>query len=562
MGLDHKVLGMLCFIILLASVTSYSLVIPQRAYSYPASIEGIGLKWSDLHFMICVINSADHKYEEIFIKALEEWKKVWPHFTYDIGELESCNIDILILKDYASYQDAGFLGTMKPTYTYSSEFVSAEIIIPTKDKFYVMEKGYCCREVFLERSEKEFFETSLHEFGHALGLGHSEDSGEGPFDIMDAKGAPDKEYIVSSMTIDKLDEIYGSSTNAKDYQVKIKPTVILEAEIDKDTYLSEDTMHISGKVSEIGGTSNVLLIELLESEFGPFSMIHTLTSFKPDHDGNFNLDLKLNVEISIKLEQTLEREKGISKVERTGVWILLIQYMGASEEIAFKIKEVPYEIQARTEKMTYTTGDLVMITGNVTRYADQVFITAINPEGISFTTLTVPISSDREFEANFILKETRFTIDGTWTIRLSYADDITTEIKFDLGKSARTQQQVDKIEAVTTEEIVEVRVQAKQIKDIIIIRVRNMPDSTIEVHEFKVSLSDSILKAFKGARGWTKEALLDNAAIFSTLDDPIKAGDKRYFLLKVHDVKPLVNWEVYSSDRTSLTEGSVTPFLR
>ena len=100
MGLGHKVLGMLCFIILLASVTSYSLVVPQRAYSYPASIEGIGLKWSDLHFMICVINSADHKYEEIFIKALEEWKKVWPHFTYDIGELESCNIDILILKNY------------------------------------------------------------------------------------------------------------------------------------------------------------------------------------------------------------------------------------------------------------------------------------------------------------------------------------------------------------------------------------------------------------------------------------------------------------------------------
>ena len=236
-------------------------------------------------------------------------------------------------------------------------------------------------------------------------------------------------------------------------------------------------------------------------------------------------------------------------------WIL--NYFSGSMSVS-----TPYEIRAQTEKTTYDFGDSVRITGNVTRHDEQVLINVINPEGESFTFITVPISSDKNFNAEFILKQTTLAPNGIWTIRLNYADNISTEIKFNVGKSATYEQTVNKIGSITGENIANVKVQAKQIKDLIIIRVRNMADNAIDIHSFKIIVPDSSLKAFKGPGDWTKEDLLDNGATFSATDDPIKVGDKGYFLLRVDDVKPIIQWEVYGLDNTPLTEGSVTPFMR
>ena len=111
------------------------------------------------------------------------------------------------------------------------------------------------------------------------------------------------------------------------------------------------------------------------------------------------------------------------------------------------------------------------------------------------------------------------------------------------------------------EKMVEVRVQAKQIKNLVIVRLRNMGDSTEDIHTFKILLPDSLLKAFKGPREWSEEGILDNGAVFSTFNNPIHIDGKAYFILKVDDVKPVIQWTVYDSNKDALAEGSMTPFL-
>ena len=119
--------------------------------------------------------------------------------------------------------------------------------------------------------------------------------------------------------------------------------------------------------------------------------------------------------------------------------------------------------------------------------------------------------------------------------------------------------EIPKAELHTPEENLEVIVQAKQIRDVIIVSLRNSDDSTISIHTFKILLPDAILKAFKGPKDWTRESFGDNEGIFSSLTNPIDSGSKTYFLLKVDRSKPIIEWTVYSSDRNNFAEGSITP---
>lgn len=118
------------------------------------------------------------------------------------------------------------------------------------------------------------------------------------------------------------------------------------------------------------------------------------------------------------------------------------------------------------------------------------------------------------------------------------------------------------VQSEEKEEKTEVRVQAKQIKDLVIVRLRNMDDSTQDIHGFKILLPDSLLNASKGPKEWVKEDSNDKEVMFSTLTGPIRAGDNGYFMLKVNGVKPNIEWIVYGPDNIEVGEGSVIPFLR
>lgn len=112
------------------------------------------------------------------------------------------------------------------------------------------------------------------------------------------------------------------------------------------------------------------------------------------------------------------------------------------------------------------------------------------------------------------------------------------------------------------EEKIEVRVQAKQIKDLVIVRLRNMDESTQDIYGLKILLPDSLLNASKGPKDWVKEDSNDKEVMFSTVTKAISPGDNAYFMLKVNSVKPNVEWVVYALDDREVGEGSVIPFLR
>ena len=143
------------------------------------------------------------------------------------------------------------------------------------------------------------------------------------------------------------------------------------------------------------------------------------------------------------------------------------------------------------------------------------------------------------------------------------APDSWGELHMKLGKkeSVLSEPEVQLVEE-EEEKIVEVRVQAKQIKNLVIIRLRNMADSAKDIHAFRILLPDSLLKDFRGPREWNKERILDNGVVFSTSINPIHIGGKEYFILKVDDVKPVIQWTVYGSNKDALVEGSMKPFLR
>lgn len=518
----------------------------QTIYGYPSAIgQAVPARWNSLNFSVCIFNIADTKYEQLFIKAMEEWKGVWPHFNYNLAKDQSCNINVTITKDFVELTKAGHAGITNTSYYQDGNIEKADIIVPTQIKAEVRQGYYCCREVILEFPEKTFYLTAMHEFGHALNLGHAVDDDKDPRDVMHPAVSEESQYVISALTVNALDKIYGTTTQAKDHPINLKPSVTLEATLDKSSYVFDDHLTISGKVSKIGGTGTILL-------FDPSVSLYEFASFAPNHDdGTFNVAVDL-------------------VTNNSGRWLLAVQYMGASKFFAFNVTQIAYKAYGQTEKATYAIGDLVKVSGNVTRPGKQVSLTVINPDGINIASLIAPISLDKKFSAEFTLKESRYAIEGKWSIKFEYADakvyaDSATYTYFDVVKTKasspspvpqpKEEQQKEEVKAN-----LELRVQAKQIRDLIILRVRNMDDSAVGVYAFNISIEDSMFTASRGPKGWDKAIGSVNTVIFSTSTDPIQPGEKQYFLLRSNaDVKPVIGWEAININGKTLVKGSVTP---
>jgi len=476
----------------------------------------------------------------LFIRGMEEWKDAWPYFSYQLAKGNTCNINVSITKASIELQKAGHAGLTTTRYYENGSIVKADIIIPTQIKGEVMHGFYCCKEVSFEISEKLFYVTALHEFGHALNLAHSPEVDGEPVDVMYPSVSEESQYVISSDAIMTLNKIYGTKGEVKDHEITIKPSVTLEADLDKSVYVFDEKLRLSGKVSKIGGTGTVLL-------FDPLASLYTFKSFTPNKDGTFSLDLNLYT-------------------EDKGIWLLAVQYLGASKFLGFEVKEIPYRIFGQTDRTTYNVGDSVTVSGNVTRPSDKVFLTLINPDGISFASLNSAISSDKTFQAEFPLKKSALTIEGIWTIRITY-EDATTDVTFNVGKpesseETRPEQSVLKETSKVEERpVVKIKISAKQVRDLVLLSIRNSEDSNGQVYSFNLSPIDGIIAGQRAPEGWTSERADINGVQFSSADNPLKPGEKIKIRLKVDSQEIAFLWSALDYEKETLAEGTVKPIL-
>lgn len=271
-----------------------SLLINSSAYAYATNFDyATTAKWSNnLNFMICIANGQGKEYEGLFLKAVDEWKSKWPHFAYTISYASGCHINVNIVKTHSMLADHGYVGFTTLEYWQHGAITKADIILPTHKKTTVTTevKGKTVTEEFLTPlSNTLFYRAALHEFGHALNLGHFDDNGEEPIDIMHPYPASeDKEQGISQRDIQALNWYYLGYFGQE-----------VTVRTDKKLYEPRDIVSVIGKVGKVGSAKVAVQVYDSSKKLYKSDMIGVTAS------GAFNY----------KLEVADEMESGSYKVK-------------------------------------------------------------------------------------------------------------------------------------------------------------------------------------------------------------------------------------------------------
>jgi hypothetical protein len=232
-----------------------SLLINTSAYAYATNFDyATTAKWNNnLNFMICIANGQGKEYEGLFLKAVDEWKSKWPHFAYTVSYASGCHINVNIVKTHSMLADHGYVGFTALEYWQHGAISKADIIIPTHKKTTVTTevKGKQVTEEYLAPlSNTLFYRSALHEFGHALNLGHFDDNGEEPIDIMHPYPASDdKEQGISQRDIQALNWFYLGYFGQE-----------VTVRTDKKSYEPGDTVSVIGKVGKVSSAKAAVQI--------------------------------------------------------------------------------------------------------------------------------------------------------------------------------------------------------------------------------------------------------------------------------------------------------------
>jgi len=219
---------------------------------------------------------------------------------------------------------------------------------------------------------------------------------------------------------------------------------------------------------------------------------------------------------------------------------------------------VEAEVSVTTDRTAYKLGDNVNVKGNVNPIITEqpVVIEVLNPGHAQFRSDTITVEDDGMFNYDFKLVGD-LALPGSYTVRVTYSD-VSTEITFVLEKPDKPRQKSPKLGEENEVGVADVRVAAKQVRDIVLIRVRNADDNA-SVYGITVQIPDSIIEAFKGPRDWSKPDVVSGEAVSSTSNDPIEPGEKAIFKLKIHADSMVINWTVYDDENNILDQGEVKP---
>ena len=213
---------------------------------------------------------------------------------------------------------------------------------------------------------------------------------------------------------------------------------------------------------------------------------------------------------------------------------------------------VPVEVSVTTDKTTYQPGDNVNVKGSVSPAVTDkpVVIEVLNPNHAQFRTDKITVKDDGVFKYDFKLAG-ELALLGSYTVKVTYSDK-STESTFVVEKSEKKPQ---KIEPQSGSGAADVRVTAKQVKDFVILRVKNADGSGASVYGISIQIPGSTIEAFKGPKDWSKPESLSSEVRSSTLDEPIKPGHKEVFKLKVNAAEIVIKWIAYDANDSIIDQG-------
>ncbi|MFQ5969563.1 MAG: hypothetical protein ACE5J2_03590 [Nitrososphaerales archaeon] len=378
---------------------AFSLLIPTAAYGYSTNFDyAVQAKWTNnLNFMICIANSQGKEYEGLFIKAIDEWKARWPHFVYTISYASGCHINLHIVEKHSMLAEHGYVGYTNMEYWEHGGIAKADIILPTHKKNTITTevKGKTVTMEHLEPlSSTQFYRAALHEFGHALNLGHFDDNGIEPIDIMYPHPADDaQEQGISQRDIQALNWYY---LGFFDQNVKVRT--------DRKSYGPGDTVNISGRVSHVMPGKSVKL-EVLDSGKTPY----TSDTLKVSTSGEFIYKMKIPYEI----------ESGSYKVE--------VSYGGIVEYSSIDIKNPKHAEEAPISEVREMNMAFAKIVDNVTVLDTEI----VDLSGSK-------INSIRPHEQVFIRSSFSLApqVEANYIIQIKNSEGYTSEISFGAYKAA------------------------------------------------------------------------------------------------------------------------------
>lgn len=229
-------------------------------------------------------------------------------------------------------------------------------------------------------------------------------------------------------------------------------------------------------------------------------------------------------------------------------------------------QKAPVELSIKPDRDAYNVGDTVAIEGSVSVLTEgkPLMIEILNPNNESVVSDSVSVGSDGKFSYNFKLAGDLAS--GTYTIKATYSD-AHAEVTFAVEKSMSPGEgkgDTGKGKITPGENgSANIKVAAKQIRDLLLVRVRNAESSTGSVYSVTIETSDPVIEAFRGPRNWSNGEVSPTGASSSVESEPLKPGDGAVFKLKVgSDASFVINWSAYDSNHNTLDQGQVNPIRR